>query len=184
MIAFDIDGCVNTLKEDMIRIGRDFFAKDEVAVDETGYYLHEVFPGASAERYDAFWQQYGYEIYTNPPREDYYAVYEYVKKNQIEACYITTRVPSDSFGDVRYDEMTWNWLKKYEIELPVYFDKAKDKVAAELGVKLMVEDKPANIVKLREVTEVLIFDRSYNLGMPGKHVKNWAEVLEVLQNME
>lgn len=176
MIAFDIDGCLNYIKEDIIRMGREYFKTYDVRFHEDGYYLREIYAGAPQEAYDMFWKLYGYEIYTNPPQEGACEVIQYLKSYEIPACFITTRNVSMHFNDIRFDAITDDWLKKYDIGLPVYYRKDKDVAAQEKGVKLMIEDKPANILRLQKVTKVLIFDHPYNNAMDGIHVKDWKTI--------
>lgn len=181
MIAFDIDGCINYIKEDIVRVGKEFFASYDVNFHKDGYYLKEIWEGASESVYDRFWLKYGYEIYTNPPQKGVYETIQYLKKSNISACYITTRDVAKSFNGVSFNEITNLWLKKYHIELPVYYRKDKDAAAVELGVQLMVEDKPANILKLQKVTKILIYKHPYNLNMEGTYVACWDDILRYLQ---
>jgi hypothetical protein len=184
MIAFDIDGCMNYIKEDIVRLGEGFFANYEVRFHPEEYYLRDIYAGAPQEAYDAFWEQLGYEIYTNPPREGAGQVIQYLKDRGIPACYITTRDVTRHFRGIAFDKLTDQWLKQYGLELPVHYRPDKDVAARELGVELMVEDKPANIRKLQQVTEVLIFQHPYNAAMEGHHVTDWQQVLDILRTRE
>lgn len=180
MVAFDIDGCVNDIKQDIIRIGKDYFPSYDVSFHQEGYYLREIWEGASEDCYNDFWNKFGYEIYTNPPQKNFFEVIQYLRKHHISACYITTRDVKKRFNSITFDKITEMWLKKYDLELPIYYWKDKDYIARELGVKLMVEDKPANIIKLQKVTKVLIYNHSYNADMDGIHISDWIEVLQYL----
>ena len=184
MIAFDIDGCVNCIKEDIVDLGRSYFKSEKVVLDESGYYLRDIYSGAEEKRYDEFWVKYGYEIYTNPPREGFISVVKYLKEKEIEACYITTIDLKKIYNGSSFKDITESWLRRYEIELPVYYRKDKDAIALELGVELMVEDKPDNIMKLQKVTEVLIFDHPYNISIKGNHVNNWYDVLAWIKKIK
>ena len=178
MIAFDIDGCVNCIKEDLMRLGKDYFAPYHATFHEDGYYLREIYAGAPEEAYARFWELYGYDIYTAPPKEYVYETIQYVKQKGIPACYITTRDVNKTFGGQSFSKITEQWLEKYRIALPVYYRKDKDRAAQELQVELMVEDKPANILKLQHVTRVLIYKHPYNSNMQGEFVNNWQEIKE------
>ena len=182
MIGLDIDGCMNCIKEDIIQIGKTFFGSDEVEFNPSGYYLKEIYSGADDYRYEEFWQKYGYTIYTNPPRDNVGEVIDFIRKNNIEACYVTTRDIRKSFNNIPFASITEDWLKKYDILLPVCYRKDKDKAAQELGINLFVEDKPANILKLQKVTDVLIYEHPYNADIPGKHVTDWNEIKEYILN--
>lgn len=61
------------------------------------------------------------------------------------------------------------------------YSREKNIAAKELGVALMVEDKPANIIRFRRVTDVLIFYHPYNCDLSGRFVKDWFEVMECLK---
>lgn len=180
MLAFDIDGCLNYIKEDLHRIGKEYFKRYNSKFNITGYYLKEIWPGAPEEAYEKFWDKYGYEIYTNPPRRDAVDLINLVKEKGIAACYITTRDLNKCFSDVPFKKITEDWLEQYGIDLPVYYRKDKDLAARELDVNLMVEDKPGNIEKLQRVTRVLIFDHPYNEDMQGEHIKSWIEIMNII----
>ena len=107
-----------------------------------------------------------------------------MKEKEIEACYITTRDLKKIYNGSSFKDITESWLRRYEIELPVYYRKDKDAIALELGVELMVEDKPDNIMKLQKVTEVLIFDHPYNISIKGNHVNNWYDVLAWIKKIK
>lgn len=181
MIAFDIDGCINGIKEDLIRIGKGFFSIYPVTLKKGGYYLKEIFEGAPDEAYEEFWEKYGYEIYTNPPLPYVWETMNYIKNNNIDACYITTRDIQKTFHGISFDVITSEWLKNYDIEFPVYYRKDKDIAAKSLGITLMVEDKPDHIMKLQKVTNVLIFKHPYNEHLNGEFVENWNEILEKIR---
>jgi uncharacterized HAD superfamily protein len=176
MLAFDIDGCMNYIKEDLFRIGEVYFQNFCIQYNPKGYYLKEMWCGAPEKAYSEFWEKYGYEIYTNPPRKDAVKLIKTIKELEISACYITTRDTTKEFSHVSMGEITQKWLIEYGIELPVYYCKHKEIVARELGVNLIVEDKPDNIEKLQKVTNVLIFDHPYNEAMEGNHIKRWDEI--------
>jgi uncharacterized HAD superfamily protein len=180
MIAFDIDGCLNYIKEDIVKIGKEFFKTSDVEFNREGYYLREIYSGAPQEMYNKFWELHGYEIYTNPPQKDAQEVILYIKQQGIPVCCITTRNVLKKFNGISFDKITTQWLKKYDMELPVYYRKDKDVVAKDLCVSLIVEDKPSNILKLQKVTQVLIFDHPYNENMDGKHVKRWEDVKDYI----
>lgn len=68
---------------------------------------------------------------------------------------------------------TVEWLDK--IGLP-YNDISFLKDKASVKASLFVDDAPSNITSIRESgSEVLIFDASYNLDMPGPRASNWNE---------
>jgi uncharacterized HAD superfamily protein len=171
---------LNYIKEDLYRLGEKYFERYGAEFNPKGYYLKEIWRGAPEEAYSDFWNKYGYEIYTNPPRNDAVDLIKYMKKNGMEACYITTRDLNKSFSGTGFRDITEKWLVQYGIELPVYYRKDKDIAAKELGVTLMVEDKPANILKLQKVTRVLIFDHPYNEDMEGEHMKSWKEIFKLI----
>lgn len=180
MIAFDIDGCANGIKEDIIRFGKSFFSEFPVVFNKDGYYLREIFQNAPAQSYETFWQKYGYEIYTAPPLAGVRETMDYLKEGNINACYITSRDVQKTFNGVTLDRITCEWLKNYGITLPVYYSRDKLQTVRSLGVTLMVEDKPDNIIKLQQVTDVLIFRHPYNEHINGTFVGNWSEIMERL----
>lgn len=180
MIAFDIDGCLNGIKNDLIRLGSTFFDRNNITFNPRGYYLKEIYSGASQEAYDEFWVLYGFQIYTNPPLKGVWDTINYLKRNSIDACYITTRNTTQRFGGIRFDKLTEAWLKKYDIELPVYYEKDKVSLAKSLDVTLMVEDKPKNIESLSKSVQVLIFKHPYNEHLNGIFVDNWKDILDFI----
>lgn len=181
MIAFDIDGCMNNIKEDIARIGSNFFSQYSPVIHREGYYLREIFPGLPEELYEKFWDEYGYEIYTNPPKDYVFETVDYIRHAGLKACIITTRDTDRRFSGRDFKEITDEWLQKYNIGLPVYYEKNKHLLVRSLGVELMVEDKPGNILKLQEVTDVLIFRHPYNQNMHGRFVDNWQQVLDCIK---
>lgn len=180
MIAFDIDGCVNSIKDDIIRLGAVFFSEYGIKPRTDGYYLRQIYPGAPEKLYDEFWQKHGYEIYTNPPIENVCKTISLVREKNMPACYITTRNTQTVFNGVTLGEITEKWLKKYDIELPVYYTKDKASIVRKLGIKLMIEDKPANITALQPHTNVLIFLHPYNEKMDGTFVQNWKDIENII----
>lgn len=183
MIAFDIDGCVNSIKEDIIRFGKDFFSNFPVIFNEGGYYLREIFQNAPESVYETFWQKYGYSIYTSPPLSGVRETIDYLKKHNIDDCYITSRDKQRTFQDMTLAHITNIWLRSYGILLPVHYCKDKVHIVKSLGVTAMVEDKPDAILKLQKITDVLIFKHSYNACIKGTFVTNWYEIMEILAQM-
>ncbi len=183
MIAFDIDGCVNGIKADLIRLGKDFFSEYPVVCNESGYYLKEMFPGAPESSYDEFWQKYGYDIHTAPPLDGVRETIGCLKEHHIDACYITARDRQRTFRGIPFDDLTSEWLRSYGIDLPVWYCKEKVNAVTSLGVTVMVEDKPGTILKLQDITEVLIFRHKYNEHLKGTFVSDWYEIRERLTQM-
>lgn len=182
MIAFDIDGCVNNIKEDIIKFGKDFFDAT-VTFEPSGYYLREIYKGATDEQYDLFWEKYGYIIYTNSPKKDFPQIVQLLRRYGIPACYITTRNKEKYFNNIDFDTITLNWLREYEILLPVHYRKDKDVAVVDYGVSLIVEDKPQNIEKLQKVTNVIIFDHPYNRMIAGDRIFCWKEFEAIIDKM-
>lgn len=180
MIAFDIDGCVNGIKEDIIRFGKKFFSGIPVVFNEGGYYLREIFQNAPEPTYEAFWQKYGYAIYTAPPLPDVRETIDYLKEHDMDACYITARDKQRTFHDMTLAQITKVWITSYGIALPVYYCKDKGNAVRSLGVTVMVEDKPDTILKLQKMTDVLIFRHPYNAYIEGAFVTDWSEIMERL----
>lgn len=183
MIAFDIDGCVNNIKEDLIDIGKNFFEPYKAVFNEKGYYLKEIYAGAPEEKYKEFWDKFGYKIYTAPPKSGVYETIDFLKKNRILACYITTRNTERCFNNIFFNEITTKWLKQYDIELPIYYGRDKDTVADKIGVNLIVEDKPENIIRLQKVTNVLIYKHPYNENMAGNFVESWIDIKHIIADI-
>ncbi len=180
MIAFDIDGCINKSKEDAVCYGLKFFAGYQVAFNKDGYYLKDVFQGAPPQAYEIFWQKFGYDIYTAPPLDGVKETVYMLKESNILACYITSRDTCKTFGGITFEQITSDWLKKYDIQLPVYYCKDKLQAAKALGVRLMVEDKPENILALRDFTDVIIFRHGYNRYIDGVSASSWSEIADIL----
>lgn len=181
MIAFDIDGCINRCKEDAVCYGLKFFAEYQVVFNKDGYYLKDVFQSAPSQAYERFWQKFGYDIYTASPLDGVKETVCQLKDNNISACYITSRDTCKTFGGITFGRITSDWLKKYDIELPVYYCKDKLQAVKALGVKLMVEDKPENIIALRGLTDVIIFRHSYNKHIDGVSASSWSEIADMLK---
>ncbi len=181
MIAFDIDGCANSIKEDIMTLGKDFFPQSAAHFNPGGYYLREIYPGFEEKLYQEFWEKFGYTIYTNPPKKHVYETISFLKQNNIDCCYITTRDVEKKFDGVTLKEITEDWLDKYDIKLPVYYEKDKQKTVQRLHVKLMVEDKPDNIIKISPFAKVLIYKHPYNQHLQGRFVENWYEIYEFLK---
>lgn len=162
MIAFDIDGCINKSKEDAVCYGLKFFAGYQVVFNKDGYYLKDVFQGA-------------------PPLDGVKETVHKLKECNISACYITSRDTCKTFGGITFEQITDDWLKKYDIQLPVYYCKDKLQAAKSLGVRLMVEDKPENILALRSFTDVMIFRHGYNKHIDGMSASSWSEIADILK---
>ncbi len=182
MIAFDIDGCMNNIKEDIIRLGKDYFKDYNVGFNAAGYYIKDIYPGASDKVYEMFWERFGYEIYTNSPKHGVRETISFLRENNIQSCIITSRNPQREFSGVNLRNITTIWLKKNNIELPVYHTKNKSLLAASLNVKLMIEDKPANILSLQRITKVLIYQHPYNSFLNGIFVENWDDIKNYIQS--
>ncbi len=180
MIAFDIDGCANGVKEDIVRYGADFFSGFPAAFNESGYYLREIFSNAPETAYEEFWQKYGLTIYTAHPSDGVRETIDYLKEHDVEACYITSRDRQRTFGGMTFEDLTDRWLRNYGIMLPVYYCRNKADIVRSLDVSVMVEDKPETILRLQGITNVLIFRHKYNEHLSGTFVNNWHEIKEKL----
>ena len=185
MVAFDIDGCSNTIREDAEVLAREFFKGENYTFCPEAYYLRDKFAGLSDERYHDFWSRYALEIYDRPPRPGVKEVLDYLESKNVPVCFLSARTADKNFYGVRTKELTENWLKKYGISRPVqYVPKQKAQTARQLGVTLAVEDEPEYIKQLSEVCRVLIYEMPYNIGSEGEKVHNWEEILNIIKSMD
>lgn len=183
MIAFDIDGCINCLDEVFWREGEKFFEGRGFKFHPEKYSAKEIWEGATEEDLQEFYNTCEYDMLNEDPREGVREVIQYLKDNNLPACYITARHPEIVRNGHTIEEITRNWLKKHDLGLPLYFCHEKDVLAKELGVQLFVEDCPEFVEKLQKVTEVLIFTHDYNKDCEGTHVYDWREVLEHIKRV-
>lgn len=182
-VAFDIDGCMNYLKEDILLYGKIFYSKKRsVIINESGYYFRDVFSDVTDEEYNQFWEEYGYELYMNSPREGVVDVVHKLQKDNIRVILITSRQEGKKYNSVTLKKMTEMWMKKNDIEVQVFFTTEKGRIVRSENVLLMIEDKVKNIISLSKLTDVMAFSHKYNENLDIAYISTWKDAYNIIKS--
>jgi len=188
-IAIDIDGVLTDLETFIDTQGEKFYGYK--TIDKSGYDLDTRFK-VSREECDAFWDKIFYEyITTIPSRPNASKITHKLHEEGNKIFIITSRKFFPQYGWKTKEEMTQSTLKflsANDIYYDEYIETEDPKVEATTSNKIdvFVEDSPKNIEELYKVTNVIIFDSSYNesLDCSKYHAKDWDEVYTIIKNLE
>lgn len=94
----------------------------------------------------------------------------------------------DLYKGNRYKETTKNYLDKNSIPYDgLYFYEApKLDAIKDLKIDLMIEDSKFNVLKMKDVTKVILMDASYNRDVEDKDVLrvfNWQEIYDIIKSL-
>ncbi len=188
-IAIDIDGVLTDLETFIDQEGEKFYGYKKI--NKSGYDLDSRFKVSREER-DAFWDKIFYKYVTTiSARPNASEITHKLHEEGNKIFIITSRKFFPQYGWKTKEEMTQStlkFLKDNEIYYDEYIETDDPKVEATINNKIdvFVEDSPKNIKELYKVTNVVIFDSSYNefLDCSKYHVKDWEEVYATIKNLE
>ncbi len=188
-IAIDIDGVITDLETFIDQEGEKYYGYK--AIDKSGYDLDTRFK-VSREECDAFWDKIFYKyITTISTRPNAKEITHKLHEEGNKIFIITSRKFFPQYGWKTKEEMTASTLKFLSIN-DIYYDKyietddPKVKATLENKIDVFIEDSPKNIKELSKVTNVIIFESSYNkdLDCSEYHAKDWNEVYATIKNLE
>lgn len=180
-IAFDIDGVLVDVEKFQLEYGAKFFKEkyNMDIVNKNGYSIKEIFDCTDEQEY-LFWKNNIMYYAMNYPAR--VGCGEMIKKiiQDGNKCYIISsriKTSDQDFLGWLMRTLVKLFLKKEDIPYEnITFcsigNSSEDKVRAclENEIDVMVEDCPANIDKLKEVTKVVCFNASYNEHIDGNDV--------------
>ncbi len=184
-LGFDIDGVLTAEGEGNDNIWVKYLQKflgENIEIKNNSYDFCEAFE-LSQETMDEFLSEYLEEIYASVPPAPLAdkILAELKNKFNKEIVLITAR-------DKKFKSLTENWLDKHEIKYDKLFHESdKAEIADNLQIKLFVDDKKENIIKLNKIgIATLVFDHHHNQDLDPKYyikrVESWQQIYEIIKD--
>lgn len=188
-IGIDTDGVLTDMASFLQMLGSNYLKREPSNV--SAYSVEEMFGASKWEKL-----RYGMLLFVNyckncPPRDGTKKVLDQLKRDGYELHEITARkfvTMKNPLGEYSR-KMLLTWYKKHGLEFAniVFCSETntgveKAKACIELGIKIMVEDKPDVAKQLvQDGITVLLFDAPYNQGLEGDGIvrcSSWEEVYQ------
>jgi uncharacterized HAD superfamily protein len=184
VVGVDIDGVLTHLDEYQLNNAKGYFKNkyNKDIINPEGANLHEIYDCSVWEALKYWIPRYMLYVYKTKARAGAKEFFKYLKDNEIKIVIITSR-----FSPV-IEIMTKQWLKKNNLiyDAIVFCPKEKSRAIKKYNVKLMLEDQPKNINKLKEYVPVMVMNCSYNQKMVENaniiKVNNFKEAINYLEN--
>lgn len=173
-IAINVDGVLLNKADFQYKYGQEFFKDKLFFRNEAACHFRDMF-NCSREEQDMFWKKYALKYYTKVKpeegaseftrrlKEDMHDIYLMVSRKNILDC---------NMKGYFYRLLLNRWLSNNDIFYDgiVYCDyenSVYDKYNAckNIGFDYIVDDKISDILCLSYVSNVLIFNRQYNIGL-------------------
>lgn len=189
-IGIDIDGVLTKLESYVDEKATSYFGKG--IVDSTGQDV-DVRYGVSEEECNRFWDDVFFDYIVNCDfKEDSDKITKKLEEDGNTIYIITARKFYPQYGFKDASDMrnyTLESLKAHNINYSEYHEADAPKVGKieELGIDVMIDDEPNNIIPLAKVTKVIIFDASYNRHINIENTyraHSWNEVYEIISKIK
>ena len=188
-IGIDIDGVLTNEHDYIINNGTKYFAEKNIPynVSINIYDSPELF-NVSKENYNMFWGYHLIDYFVNIPTRQY--AKEIIKKLKEEGneIYIITARPF-TYTESKFKEdminITKEWLAKNEIYYDeLVFSNTKLEDCNRLGIDIMIEDKPTNILSVSKSIPVICYDQPYNKEIIKENIYrcySWYDIYKFLK---
>lgn len=191
-IGVDIDGVLTAEHEFIIETGTKFFYENNIpyVVHNDIYDSPEIF-GVSKNNYDLFWKKYFFEYAVNVSPRGYAAeVLEKLKQEGNEIIIITAR-PFTTYENEYTEQMkilAIDWLSKNKIPYDkIIFSDKKAQDCQKLGIDIMIEDKPDNILSVSEVIPVICYENPFNKNISKDNIYrcySWYDIYNLINSIK
>lgn len=190
-IGIDVDGTMTDISGFMLKNGTKYFGRE--ASEPAAFDVDEMFAVTHEER-TAFWKKYLLRYCTKEPIVSCAA--ETIRKLHEDGhriCIVTSRVFTTHRGPdgMLFRHMLRRWLRKRGV---VYDDivfceesgEAKLTECRRLGVGVMIDDKPENLITISEEIPVIAHPMPWNKGMKEERIimaEDWADIYDIISDM-
>lgn len=182
-IAVDIDGTLNRIADEILRLGRHYFGRNPVFTGSTQDYQVSQLFGVTKEMEEKFWEEYSEELYLNSKVQPFAAdVLMALKKAGFEITILTSRSHKKMKLE-KLREITERWLWENNIVYnQVIFEQDKAGYCTINRIPFAVDDNPKLLLEYQAAGVKEIGIRWYhNKEMQNvRMVGNWIEVWDVL----
>jgi len=162
-------------------------------VDQNGFDVNQVFR-ANKKQLSKFWvKQYFKYCITQPARTGAKEAISKIRKDKTKVIIITGRMLSYEKNFIgafmRRSVKFWLWKNGIKHDKIVFCPENDNKaeLCDGLGVDVMIEDKPQNVISISKTIPTICFNASYNRDCDGENiyrVHNWDEVYSLICDME
>lgn len=186
-IAFNVDGVLIDKNKFQYKYGIEYFRRNPGFVNESSYQFRDMFHCGMKEQ-DDFWKknmgkyylknnnEVGSDIIIKKLKDEGHEIYIIANGKYINAKGVK--------GDI-YRLLLKHWLNSHDIPYNsiLYCEtiEEKEKVCKDLGIDAIVEDQIHDAIVLSENSNVLMYERPYNIGfMNIDRVNNFYDVYDYL----
>lgn len=187
-IGIDVDGTITDLQRFQIDRGSKYLNKK--VVNPNCMQLRNLFDVSSDVELQ-FWDDVVFDYASNFPVKTYVKEeLDRMHDNGDEIYIITARYHTYLQDDLgrKMRKIVREWFNKNDL----YFDKLvftkenKLQRCKELGIDIMIEDKPANIKSIATYIPVIVIDQVYNRHVSGDNIYraySWADVESIIEEI-
>lgn len=188
-IGIDIDGVLNDVEEWHLAYGSKYCAIHNIKRDihPDKYLIKDQFELTDEEE-QVFWNEYVFDLVVAiPPRYFASEVIHKLREMGNKIIILSGRNGMKLPKECQHQNNFYveEWLKKHNIEYDdILIDSTNKKQDCfDLGIDVMIEDKPSNVLAVSEDIPVLCFHTKYNRDLMGKNiirVYSWYEIYSYL----
>ena len=190
-IGINIDGVLTNLVEYIIINGQDYF-KEPTYINNSAYSFRQIF-SCSKNDENNFWRKNILKYYLRCKCEkDSQEVIRKLRENGHKVYIIANRknLQNQNITGEIYRTILKYWLKKNQVECDgiIYCDPDKSKeekieICKQFNIDIIIEDQIRDAIILSKITDVIVMDRPYNMGMNQfTRAKNFKDIYEIINN--
>ena len=193
-IAFDIDGVLTDIEKFQLETGREYFKKkySKDIVNPNGAGIKEIFACSEREEYEFWRDNIIYYASKYPMRTGCKETIKKIAEDGNKIFIISSRIKTCE--KTALGALMRHFVRKFLKDIPYetiefcsFENSPVDKCAAckKHNIDLIVEDTPANIMALKEVTKVVCFDAAYNRDLDESipRIKSFNELFCIVNKM-
>lgn len=190
-IGIDIDGVLTDEHRFIIDNGTKFFNEMNIpyVFHNDIYDSKEVFE-VTEEQYNLFWDKYLLDYSINFEIRPYAS--EIIKKlnDENNKIFIITARSFTTYENENKEKMqkiVKDWLSKNNVVYnQIIFSEEKAKVCKKLGIDIMIEDKPENVIAVSKEIPVLCYDHPYNSSLKNENIfrcYSWYDIYSKIKEI-
>lgn len=197
-IGVDVDGVLVDMEGYQREYGKKYFEEKlgMKPINEKGFDIEDIYGCTHAER-EKFWTKYIWGYCLRAPMSENAALVSKELREKGHKIYIITgraHTTENGTSGKLFRWMLRHWLKKnrFEYDDIVYCsekESSTDKLDAckRYDINLMIDDKPENLLSLKDEIKVICYPAIWNVDMNNDkviRVKNWSEIREYIGGVD